>query len=109
MELVLPSQLTSPLAGPLFCGDVGVGVAVLPGSGVFVGVVISSGGCVLGGIGVAVGGGASVGSGALVGAGGGGGAEPPPLKVAFTNWSPFIVTKVALVELSSVPVQDSHT
>ncbi len=53
----------------------------------------------------------------LVGAGGGvdvgvldgGGVEPElPLKVAFTVRSPVMVTKVDLVELSSVPVHDSQ-
>ena len=116
IELVLPSQLTSPLAGPLLGGDVGVGAAVLSGSGVFVGVAVSSGGWVFGGVGVEVaaggevlvGGGVLVGTGVFVGAGGGGGAEPPLVNVAFTDWLPFIVTNVDLVELSSVPVHDSH-
>ena len=53
-----------------------------------------------------VGAGGGVDVGVLVGAGGG--AEPPSLKVAFTDWSPYMVTNVDLVELSSVPVHDSH-
>ncbi len=121
IELVWPSQLTSPLAGPVSggavgVGTVGVGVAVLPGSGVSVGVAVLSGNGVFvgvavssGRVGVAVGAGVSVGSWVLVGAGVlvGPGALSA-LKVAFTDWSPFIVTNVALVELSSVPVQDSQ-
>lgn len=129
MALVLPSQLTSPLAGPVSVGGgsgvlpggaafvgvavgtdggVFVGVAVAFGGCVFVGVAVSLGGCVFGGGGVDVGAGVLVGRGVFVGAEVGGG-DDPPLKVALTDWSPFMVTNVILVELSSVPVHDSQT
>lgn len=128
IELVAPSQLTSPVAGPAAVGEglavlaggggfVGDGVA---GGGVFVGVGVWAWGGVFGGVsvGVAVGAGAgvfvgggdcvAVGGGVLVGAGVGVAGEPAPLKVALTERSPFIVTNVILPELSSVPVHDSQ-
>ena len=106
MELVLPSQLTSPLAGPALGCDVGGGVAVGPGGGVFVGGDVGPGGSVF--VGSGVGCGVDVGCGVLVGADVGGGVEPPPLKVAFTERTPSMMTKDILLLLSSVPVQDSQ-